>query len=137
MQICPCSFVLPHIDLHIKTDTTRTFTHACASRTPNKGTHANAPLLCSAGGILTGFRCEPINSAMIHSLGKALLASFSRHSNIIIRSKYVLVHFSRGWLWGFGTHSGVVLSLRKRQWYALLPHYDLLNLLHKEKHSYE
>lgn len=65
--------------------------------TQNKDTHANIPLLCLAGGILTKLRCQPIKRSHYDSLFKqTLLASISCHSNIftVIRSKCFLVHFT-------------------------------------------
>lgn len=85
-----------HKDIHVAH--ARTHIHTVVhGHTQNKDTHANIPPLCSAGGILTGLRCQPIKRSHYDSLFKQiLLASISRHSNIftVIRSKCVLVHFT-------------------------------------------
>lgn len=112
MQICPYSFILPHTHTSICTyrhTHTRVVLH---NQTQNKDTHANIPLLCSAGGFLTGLRCQPIKSSHYDSLFKrALLASISRHSNRfnVIHSKWVLVHFGVNGV--APEHTSVVLSL--------------------------
>lgn len=130
-QLHPPTHWFTHKDRH----GTHTRMHLCTDTHKNKDTHANAPLLSSAGGILTGFRFEPINPAMIHCLSKTLLlASISRHRNIIIR---VLVHFAVD-----GSeareHTVVQHCLGEcGRWCALLPHDDPLKQLHKEKLSKE
>lgn len=89
-----------HTDLHIKTYISHKHTHTCIvlhNHTQNKDTHANIPLLCSVGGILTRLRCQPIKRSHYDSLFKqTLLESISHRSNIftVIRSECVLVHFT-------------------------------------------